>query len=179
MNIPQLETPRLILRGFQEQDLDAYAEMTADLEVMRYLGGVPFDRAGAWRNMAMVLGHWQLRGYGFWAVEERDSGEMVGRVGCWQPEGWIGLEVGWTMRRLFWNRGYATEAAEASRDYAFTVLGASEVMSLVHPENLASQRVAMKIGEVLSGETTVFDHPARVYRMGCEDWRPNLINLHR
>ncbi len=86
MQIPRLETQRLILRAFCEADLDTYAEMCADPEVMRYIGnGQPLSRAESWRNMAMMLGHWQLRGYGMWAVEERQSGMMIGRIGCWQP----------------------------------------------------------------------------------------------
>jgi len=81
-----IETERLVLRTFRESDTDAYAEMLGDAEVMRFLGGKTMSRQEAWRNMAMVLGHWQLRGYGFWAVEERASGELVGRVGCWCPK---------------------------------------------------------------------------------------------
>ena len=95
-----LETGRLVLRLFRDSDTDSYAEMVADPDVMRFLDK-PVSRQEAWRNMAMVLGHWQLRGYGMWAVEEKESGEMVGRVGCWRPEGWPGLEVGWTLRRRF------------------------------------------------------------------------------
>jgi RimJ/RimL family protein N-acetyltransferase len=118
-----IETPRLLLRMLRGSDLDAYAEMCADPEVMRYLGdGQPLSRSEAWRHLAMVLGHWRLRGYGFWAVEERSSGELVGRVGCWRPEGWPGFEVGWTLRRAYWGRGYATEAARASISDAFIEL---------------------------------------------------------
>src|SRR5437868_1248835 len=112
--VESLETDRLILRMFRESDLDAYAEMCGDAEVIKYLGGVPMTRSEAWRNMAMVLGHWQLRGFGLWAVEDRHSGVLVGRVGCWRPEGWPGLELAWTLRRAFWGRGYATEAARAA-----------------------------------------------------------------
>src|SRR5262245_10650028 len=99
-----LETDRLTLAQFRETDLeadlDAYADMCGDAEVMRYIAaGQPLNRADSWRSMATMLGHWQLRGYGQWAVEERASGEMVGRIGCWNPEGWPGIEVGWMLRR--------------------------------------------------------------------------------
>ncbi len=118
-----LGSSRLLLRMFRESDLDAYAAMCGDPEVMRYLGdGYPLTRGEAWRNMALVLGHWHLRGFGLWAVEERATGLLAGRVGCWQPEGWPGLEIGWTFRREFWGRGYATEAAQTVLADAFSRL---------------------------------------------------------
>src|SRR5271168_1748088 len=114
-----LASERVLLRMFRESDLDAYAEMCADPEVMRYLGdGATLTRAESWRNMAVVLGHWQLRGFGLWAVEERETGLLVGRVGCWRPEGWPGFEIGWTLRRAFWGCGYATEAGLLALDQA-------------------------------------------------------------
>ena len=165
-----LETERLVLRMFREPDTDAYAEMLADPEVMRFLGGKPLPRAEAWRNMAMVLGHWQLRGYGFWAVEERASGELVGRVGCWHPEGWPGLEVGWTLRRRSWGRGYATEAARASAVYAFDVLGQERVISLIAPENVNSIRVAERLGEKPAGEWEIAGTKVIIYAVGREEF---------
>src|SRR5919202_1335420 len=130
-----LETERLILREFRDSDTDEYAELCADEEVMRYVGGRALNRAEAWRQMAMLAGHWLLRGYGFWAVEEKRTGALVGRVGCWRPEGWLDFEIGWTLARKFWGRGYATEAARASMDYAFTRLGRRHVVSIIHPDN--------------------------------------------
>ncbi|CAA9580368.1 Acetyltransferase, GNAT family [uncultured Synechococcales cyanobacterium] len=172
MLIPQLSTQRLILRRFREEDVDAYAEMCADPEVMRYIAnGQPLSRSESWRNMAMILGHWQLRGYGLWAVEERSSGEMIGRIGCWQPEGWPGLEVGWTLRRAYWGRGYATEAARLSMDYAFEKLGASRVISLIRPDNAASRQVAQKLGEKPEGKVELFGSEALVYAIRREDWQ--------
>jgi RimJ/RimL family protein N-acetyltransferase len=170
MLTPTLETERLILREFRESDTDAYAEMLADPEVMRFLGGRPLPRDEAWRNMAMVIGHRQLRGYGFWAVEERAGGELAGRVGCWYPEGWPGLEVGWTLRRKFWGRGYATEAARASVEYAFKELGQSRVISLIAPANVASIRVAERLGERPVGECEVFGTRVIIYAVGREEW---------
>ena len=84
----QLETERLFLRMFRGEDFEQYAAMMCDAEVTRFLGdGSPLSRELAWRQMAMVLGHWQLRGYGLWAVEEKESGRLVGRVGFFNPEG--------------------------------------------------------------------------------------------
>jgi RimJ/RimL family protein N-acetyltransferase len=174
MNIPILETERLILRGFRESDLDAYAEMSASEEVMRYIGtGKVLSRGESWRSMAAIIGHWYLRGYGLWAVEEQQSGEMIGRVGCWKPEGWIGLEVGWSLRRAFWGRGFATEAGLVSIDYAFTKLQQSHVISLIHPDNKASRRVAEKLGEKLEAETEVLGNKALVYGISREESEKN------
>jgi len=170
MEEPTLETQRLVLRMLRESDTDAYAEMVADPEVMRFLGGKPMSRQEAWRNMAMVIGHWRLRGYGFWAVEEKSSGELVGRVGCWRPEGWPQLEVGWTLRRSFWGRGYATEAARASVEYAFEALGQTRVISLIAPENVNSIRVAERLGERPEGEWEVFGVRVIIYAVGREEW---------
>ncbi|PAX51033.1 GNAT family N-acetyltransferase [Brunnivagina elsteri] len=172
MQIPKIITKRLILRGFEEKDLDAYAEMGGDSEVMRYIGtGQILSRSESWRNMAMILGHWQLRGYGMWAVEERQSGEMIGRVGCWQPEGWIGLEIGWTIRRAFWRQGFATEAGKIAIAYAFNELQETHVISLIHPENIASRRVAKKLGEKLQASTEVMGKEALVFGISHEEWK--------
>jgi len=169
--IPQLKTQRLILRGFREADLDAYADMCAHPEVMRYIGtGQPLSREESWRNMAMIVGHWQLRGYGLWAVEESQTGEMIGRIGCWQPEGWPGLEIGWSLRRAYWGRGFATEAATAAMNYAFTQLQRSHIISLIHPQNTASVRVAKKLGEKLQETTEIFKTEVLVYGLSREDW---------
>jgi len=166
-----LETDRLTLRMLRESDFDACAEAGADPEVMRFIGdGQPLARPMAWRNMAMMLGHWQLRGYGMWAVEEKESGEMVGRVGCWRPEGWPGLEVGWTLRRRFWGRGYATEAARASVAYAFEALGQTRVISLIAPDNVNSIRVAERLGEKPEGEWEVFGTKVIIYAVGREEF---------
>jgi len=166
-----LETERLVLRMFRESDTDAYAEMVSDPEVMRFLGGQPVPRAEAWRNMALMLGHWHLRGYGMWAVAEKASGEMVGRVGCWNPEGWPGLEVGWTLRRRFWGRGYATEAARASARYAFESLGQERVISLIAPDNVNSIRVAERLGERPVGEWEVSGKQVVVHAVGREEFK--------
>ena len=165
-----VETERLVLRMFRESDTDAYAEMVADPEVMRFLGK-PMSRQEAWRNMAMVLGHWHLRGFGFWAVEEKATGELAGRVGCWRPEGWPGLEVGWTLRRRFWGRGYATEAARASIDYAFTTLKQTRVISLIAPENINSIRVAERLGEKPEGEWEVFGTKVIIHAVRREEFK--------
>ena len=159
-----LETDRLILRMFREDDFEPYAKICADPDVMRYLGeGKPLARSEAWRQLAMILGHWRLRGYGLWAVEERATGHLIGRIGHFNPEGWPGFELGWVLGRPYWGRGYATEGARRALDYAFTELGRDRVISLIYPANAASIRVAERIGETLEGRTSLFGHEALVY----------------
>ncbi|MGH9875690.1 MAG: GNAT family N-acetyltransferase [Pyrinomonadaceae bacterium] len=159
-----LETERLILRMWREaDDFEAYAQLCADPEVMRYLGGKVFDRTEAWRHMASMIGHWYLRGYGIWAVEEKDSGRFVGRIGCMNPAGWPGFEVGWTLKREFWGKGYATEGGRRALEYAFKELDKPHVISLINAENQASIRVAERLGETLEGTATIFGSEVLVY----------------
>jgi RimJ/RimL family protein N-acetyltransferase len=142
-----LETQRLLLRPFRESDLDAYARIYADPEVMRYIGaGIPLSRDEAWRSMALFLGHWQLRGYGMWAAEEKASGTLVGRIGLHHPHGWPALEVGWLLARDHWGQGLATEGGTAAMQFAFDRLDLPHLSSVIHPLNLASIRVAEKLG---------------------------------
>ena len=144
----ELKTERLLLRHFKESDFEAHATMCADKEVMRYIaGGKPQSRLDSWLGMARIIGHWQLRGFGMWAVEEINSGELIGRVGFIQPEGWPGFEIGWALRREFWNQGFATEAANTALHYAIEELGKNHVISLIDPDNIASINVAKKLGE--------------------------------
>ncbi len=160
--IPELVTERLRLRGFRAGDLDDYAAMYGDREVLRYLlggGAEPWDRGRCWRHMAFLLGHWQLKGYGVWAVEHRETGAFVGAIGFADPEGWPGCELAWTLARRWWGHGYATEGARAALDYGFTELGKERILSLIHPENRASIRVAERIGERLEG---------RIHHLGRE-----------
>ena len=163
MNEVTLETERLILRMWRNADFEEYAELCADPEVMRFLGGKVFDRTEAWRQMASMIGHWYLRGYGIWVVEEKDSGRLAGRIGCINPEGWPGFEVGWTLKREFWGKGYATEAGRRALEYGFNELDKPHIISLIHPENRASIRVAERLGETLEGNARVFETDVLVY----------------
>ena len=163
MNEVTLETERLILRMWREADFEQYAELCADPEVMRFLGGKVFDRIEAWRHMASMIGHWHLRGFGIWAAEEKDSGRLAGRIGCIYPEGWPGFEVGWTLKREFWGKGYATEAARRSLEYAFSELDKPHVISLIHADNHASIRVAERLGEKLEGTVHVVGMDLLIY----------------
>ena len=142
---PTLETERLILRPPEAADLDGWAEMMGDAEVARFLVGVQ-DRAAAWRGMATMTGAWVLNGFSMFSVIEKSTGDWVGRLGPWQPEGWPGTEVGWGLKRSAWGKGYATEGAAAAIDWAFDALGWDEVIHSIDPANTASQNVAKRLG---------------------------------
>ena len=164
----ELETDRLLLRQWRPDDFDQYAEYYADEELARYVGGV-CDRPQAWRRWAAEIGHWTLRGYGFWAVEEKQTGNLAGCVGLWFPDGWPELELGYWLMPIAQGKGYATEASLASREYAYEVVGAKTLVSYIHPDNQASKRVAERLGARLEktielmnfGPHCVYRHPAR------------------
>jgi RimJ/RimL family protein N-acetyltransferase len=152
-----LETERLILRPSALDDLEGFAAMFGNAEVMQFLAtdGKAMPRFGAWQSLCSTIGHWALRGYGMFAVVERASGQFVGRVGPWFPEEWPGLEIGWTLRREAWGKGFATEAAERCLAFAFLELGQSHVISLILPENVRSIHVAERLGERLERQVTL------------------------
>jgi RimJ/RimL family protein N-acetyltransferase len=153
----ELSTDRLLLRQFRQADLDAFAAIQADPDAARHIGdGRTNDRDTSWRLIAMFLGHWTLRGHGQYAVEERGSGRLLGRVGLWHPEGWPGLEIGWLIAPAVWGRGYATEAARTVAAAAFSQLGSDRLISLIRPANTASIRVATKLGAAMT-ETIELD----------------------
>lgn len=165
IDVPVLFTDRLLLRGLEQRDFDAYAEMMADPEVTRFLGtGEPLSRADAWRQLAIFVRHWELRGFGMWAIESRTTGEFLGRVGCLQPEGWPGFEIGYTLARAHWGHGYAQEGARASLTFAHDVLGKRDVISLIRPANQASIRVATALGAKRSGSVDFFGSATEIYR---------------
>jgi RimJ/RimL family protein N-acetyltransferase len=147
VTVPVVETERLRLRAWRHDDIDGYARWMSDEDTVRYIGGKTLDRADAWRSMATMAGHWQLRGYGFWAVDEKASGALVGRVGLWNPEGWPGVEVGWLIGKEHQKRGYATEAARAALEHGFATLDVDRIVSVIHIDNVTSTRVAERLGE--------------------------------
>lgn len=148
-----IETERLILRPIDpERDFEAWARSMADESTVRYLATKPMSRAEAWRNMAAVIGHWSIRGYGFFSLEHKESGNWVGRVGPWYPEGWPEPEVGWTISPAHRRKGYAAEAARASIDYVFTTLGWPSLVHVILEGNEPSIALAKTLGSTLLRE---------------------------
>ncbi len=151
-----IETPRLRLRPFREDDLDALARLNAEPAIWPWFGEKPMSRADTWRQIAIFMGHQQMRGYSMLAIEDRATGELLGRSGPWFPEGWPMVEVGWMVDPTRQGQGIATEAGQASLDWCFGTLGATEVCSLIRPHNLASARVAAKLGGIIERQLDNF-----------------------
>lgn len=173
---PRLETERLVLRAFTEDDLDDYcAVLQADAVWRALRRNRPPTREQAWTEMALWLGQWALRGTGQWVVEERATGRVIGRAGLHHPprEWWPGVEVGWALHPDAWGAGYATEAGRAARDYAFEVRGDDEVFSVILASNERSAAVARRLGLTPDREEflpTVPDEPHVIWRLGRGDW---------
>jgi RimJ/RimL family protein N-acetyltransferase len=161
--IPTIETERLILREPQAKDFAPFAEFYAS-DRAKFVGG-PLTAEGSWRMLAMEIGHWSLKGFGRWIVEERATGKAVGLVGLFEPEGWPEPEIGWDLFNGFEGQGFATEAALVARGYAYDVLGWTTAISLVKPGNDASAAVAERMGAKPDGMMTHERHgPMHVWR---------------
>jgi RimJ/RimL family protein N-acetyltransferase len=141
----RIETERLILRPPVAADFDAYAETVADPLAMRFIGGAQ-TRTRAWRSFLTVAGAWAIQGFATFSVIEKASGQWIGRVGPWHPVDWPGTEVGWTLNRRAWGKGYAYESAMAAIDWAFEHLHWHEVIHPIHPENQLSLALAKRLG---------------------------------
>ena len=181
MQIPTLETDRLVLRPFVEADAAALFEVSQDPEVMRFIGDrtIP-SMEDCWRAVATWLGHWQIRGYGPLAVVDRESGRFIGRVSLWYPYGWPAPELGYMFGRDAWGRGYATEAAGAALDWAFAhVTDLDDWISLIDPANAASVRVVTKLGETPRGETELCGHRVLVYGIDRATWAARTVDRSR
>jgi RimJ/RimL family protein N-acetyltransferase len=154
----ELRTPRLLLRRWRAKDEAPMMAANRDPEVARYLNR-PVDEEAVRGFHAFLLGHWETHGFGPWAVEVADGGPLHGRcVGfaglAYPPPSMAGLaerpELGWRLAREAWGAGYATEAALIARDDALERIGATGLISIIHPQNTRSQRVATKLGMAAS-----------------------------
>ncbi len=161
--ITELETDRLKLRQFRNEDFEPLAEMMCDEEHMRFIGGT-CDRDTAWRRFAALAGHWFLRGYGFFAVEEKATGGFVGWTGLWFPEGWPEREIGWTLLPAATGKGFVTEAALRVRKHAYEDLGWDTAISLISKKNFASKKVAERLGATHERNIILWGEEAGVYR---------------
>ena len=161
---PELETDRLRLRLWREDDWHPLSHFFAEPKQTNIMGGVS-DAGFAWRVIACHVGHWQWRGYGMWALEEKANNALAGFCGPWHPADWPELELGWSLLAKYRGRGLATEAAAAARLDIDRELGLTTVVSYIEPSNMRSIAVAERLGCASEGETTLpSGTPALAYR---------------
>ena len=177
----RLDTPRLILRPPRLDDLDTLSAMMGDEATARFIGGVA-PRPLCWRQLMSMIGSWHACGFGMFSVIEKDSGRWIGRLGPWQPDGWPGPEIGWAIVRDCWGKGYAVEGAIAATNWAFDTLGWTRVIHSIAPENLASQRVAEKLGSTNLGPGTLpapfADDRVEIWGQTRDEWRARRLTAH-
>jgi RimJ/RimL family protein N-acetyltransferase len=167
-----LETQRLLLRPVVAADLEHFAPMDADPEVMRYVAdGRPRSREAAAAGVTRLVETWRDHGFGIFAARLRDTGEVIGWVGlavpAFLPEVLPAVEIGWRLRREFWGAGYATEGARVALRWAFVERKLDRLISIRHPDNIASGRVMAKLGFTFERATTVPENgrPCVVYEL--------------
>ena len=161
---PTLYTERLILRAPVAEDFEPLAEFFADEERSAGFGG-PLSRHRAWRWFAGSIGHWHLRGFGFWTVIQKDDSWPCGIVGLWEPEGWEEPELGWLMFKNAEGKGIAFEAAERARRYAYDEMGFKTLVSNILPGNTRSINLAEKLGATFERTFENLDmEPDQIYR---------------
>jgi RimJ/RimL family protein N-acetyltransferase len=160
---PTINTERLTLRQFALDDWRAMHEHYSDLECTRFTFGRALSEGESWRAMASMVGHWQLRGYGPYAVVENASSELVGTVGLWYPNDWPEPEIKWALLRKAWGKGYAQEAAKAVQGVAVRHLGKPPI-SLIGVENAPSIHVALAVGATLERQMLFRGNPCNIYR---------------
>ena len=172
MEVPEIVTPRLRLRAWREGDAEGMAVIYSDPEVVRYLR--PLDMEGTRQQLLRFVDHWQEHGFGIWAVEERGSGRLIGRIGLAHHDDWTASahdsEVGWTLDRKTWGQGLATEGGAAALRFGFETKRMERIISIAHNENVASQRVMEKLGLRREGETDWRENPVAWYAISRSEW---------
>ena len=165
MDIPKVETERLILRGHTLEDFPDYARMWADPVVTRFIGGVPLAEEEAWAKFMRIAGHWALLGHGFWAIEEKASGRRIGEAGLLsvrreiEPSFHGVPEIGWGLDPATHGKGYATEAGRAILSWGEEKFGRVRMVCIIDPDNAPSLRVADRLGFKQFARTTYKGDP--------------------
>ena len=161
--IPALTSDRLDLRAWQMEDFAAYADFYTDPQSTRYIGG-PQNLTDVWQGFCSMAGQWLIRGVGVFAIEERTSQRLAGYAGLWFPVDIQEPELCWGLFKDFHGKGYATEAALAVQRWAHSTLGLPPLMSFTHPDNTASQKVALRLGAHQTETTQLRGGPRLVFR---------------
>ena len=161
VSVPRLVTRRLGLREFRVEDFESFAAHLADADAASFIGVA--DRLMAWRIFGCSAGLWLLHGAGWWAVESRATGQLVGNVGAFFRERMSGIELGWNTYRPFWGQGFASETAGEALRYTLEVRGERQARALIAAGNAASIRVAQRLGLRYDADTALHGKPVRRY----------------
>jgi RimJ/RimL family protein N-acetyltransferase len=178
----ELETARLRLRPFDDADLDALCRITADTDVMQYIGeGRPLTREETAANLSSIIGAFRRRGFGRWAMVEKASGALLGYCGLARPTGSPYVELVYMLDRPAWGRGLATEASAAVLRYGFEELRQERVYAFTMPGNARSRRVLERLGMEYLREDSYYGYACVSYALTRERWRPDhsLYRLRR
>ncbi len=166
-----IETQRLSLRQFLDEDWQEIHKYYSDKEATKYTMGHSLTEGESWRAMASMTGHWQLRGYGPYAMENKASKKLVGIAGFWYPNDWPELEIKWALIRQYWGKGYASEAARAIQQTAIKFMPDTSLISFIHSENTASIKLALTINAIFEKQIEFRGASWNIYR------HPNKIEL--
>jgi RimJ/RimL family protein N-acetyltransferase len=160
----QIQTARLTLRQFLHDDWKFMHEHYSDLECTKFTFRRALTEGESWRAMCSMVGHWQIRGYGPFAVEERATGNVIGAAGLWYPNDWPEPEIKWALSRRFWGKGFASEAVRAVQLPALLQFEGKPPISFINVENVPSMNLAVAVGAKLEKTVEFRGSPWHVYR---------------
>ncbi|REJ76340.1 MAG: N-acetyltransferase [Acidobacteria bacterium] len=169
-----IETERLLIRRFREADVDAIHEMRSDPEVMRYIRETAADREESAKWTEAISAKWESEGIGYCALVEKATGDIAGWCGTWRIQETNEVEVGYAIAKTKWGKGFATEAAAAMVDHAFSELRLDYLVAVAYPENEASIRVMKKLGMSFVREGTFYGKQLVQYSIRIADWQKHL-----
>lgn len=167
--VPELlETSRLILRQFKENDWQDLHRYYSSETATQFTVGRAFSEGETWRTLCSMVGHWQLRGYGPYAIEHKETGQVLGTAGFWYPNDWPEPEIKWALAPEYWGQGYASEAARAVQQAGRECMPDVRLISFVHSENQASIQLAKAVGAVFEKKVNfrgglwhIYRHPSQ------------------
>lgn len=160
----EIETERLLLRQFREEDWTDLHHYYSSEDATRYTTGRAFSEGETWRTLCGMIGHWQLRRYGPYALEEKSSGTVIGVAGFWYPNDWPSPEIKWALAPAYWGKGFASEAARAVQKAGVEYLPDLSLISFICKDNEASIRLAIAVGATFEEEVPFRGGTWHVYR---------------
>ncbi len=160
----KIETKRLSLRQFVDGDWEDIHEYYSDEEATKFTFGRALTEGESWRAMASMMGHWRLRGYGPYAIEDKVSKKVIGTAGFWYPNDWPELEIKWALSSKYWGKGYASEAARSVQKVALKFFPDKPLISFIHSSNMASIQLALAINASLEKQVEFRGSNWHIYR---------------